>query len=483
MNADYFPIWIALYFGIAALCVPVVSALGPVSIRNYVLEYSYSKSTGASNIAYRVLAPILCCYAIILLFSIFISSSIGLPYYSWISVLSYWAIMVILKTATSRISIPIVAFVMEIAFSLTIAALVDMTVMHSIFDSGIDALDDSNIAFQLELAVFFVVVQVIASISTRQEYRIMLVDHYRYRTDSKAFADFGKTYKSYGAYRSLVDTSEMKLFEYERRFGSLLSDRFTSDPLLRTLFFSIMAIEDSNRPAGVRLLERIASVFGAAKTTGIMQQKSDGPLSDEESVVLAMGYVETMWDKYLAYYAKSKQGLFSEETICFAPSWYIYDYELLATTLDQTFSKLYGDYCGTRLLDADTVFREVRMFEERNHYGLAVDKVSAPGSICLPESLWVSMHPAYWKNSYTISSIPSAISIPANCEEREIWAESKSFVDVEKTVEELKNSGFSIFEVAFSDHAFVAIRFICRNDANYSLDQEGWKTSRFVMPR
>lgn len=51
-------------------------------------------------------------------------------------------------------------------------------------------------------------------------------------------------------------------------------------------------IEDSNRPEAWRTLERIACLLGVAKTTGIMQQRSDSPLSDEESVLLAAGYIE-----------------------------------------------------------------------------------------------------------------------------------------------------------------------------------------------
>ena len=478
MNADLFPVWIALYFGIAVLCVPLVSVLGPVSIKNYVLEYSYNSSTGASNIAYRVLAPVLSCYAIVLLFSVFVSPSVGLPYYSWLSVLLYWAIMIMLKIATNKVGIPAIAFLMEISFSIAIAALVDATAMRSIFDLGIEAFDNSNIIFQLELAVFFVVVQVIASVSTRREYRIMIVDHYKYRTEQEVSSASKEPINAYSAYRSLIDTSEANLFGYERRFGKLLDGRFALDPLLRTIFFSIMAIEDSNRSAGVRLFERIACEFGFAKTTGIMQQKGGRPLSDEESVTLAKQYIETMWDSYLSKYAKSKQGSFSDDSICFAPAWYMYDYERLANTLEQTFGELYGDYCGTRLLNANCVFHEVRLFEERNRYGLTIDKVSAPGSICLPESLWVSVYPAYWINSFTISSASNAIRISSDCEERELRAESKLFDDAEAMIEELKDRGFVVIEVSFSEQAFVVIRFVCEKDSNYSPSQEGWAMLR-----
>ncbi len=479
MIPEYFPIWIAVYFGVSVLCVPLVDLLGPVSIKNYVLEYDYDNSTGAINIAYRVLAPILCCYIIILLFSAFISPTAGFPYYSWISVILYWAIMVILKLATGRLSIPLAAFIVEIAFSIIVACLVDEVVMRDFFDLGIRAFDDSNIAFQFEVAVFFVAVQAIASLSTRRKYRIGAAGRSLYGANKKR--DYSALSRSYGdktGYRPLVNTSESKLFEYERKYGNLLGDRFSQDPILRMVFFSIMAIEDSNRPAGVRLFERIACVFGAAKTTGIMQQRSDRPLSDDESVVLAAKYVEGMWDSYLSQYARSKQGLFSDEAICFSPSWYMYDYELLANTVEESFSELYGDYCGTRLLNANGVFREVRKFEERNHYGLTLDKVSAPGSICLPESTWLSSYPAYWSNSFTLRTVPGVLESEAYSRLYIMSSEAKTFADVEEAVSIIKKNGFLVEGISFSNKVFAVIRFIASKSADCPIAQDGWTLSR-----
>ena len=127
-------------------------------------------------------------------------------------------------------------------------------------------------------------------------------------------------------YGGNVDVSE-KNFSYEKDYGPLLPSRYKNDPLLRCVFFSIMAIEDSNRPSGIRVLERMVFKFGAAKTTGIMQQKAERALSDEESVVLAFDYVEGMWDDFLRKFAKSrKKG--GACSISFASDWYSYDYDL-----------------------------------------------------------------------------------------------------------------------------------------------------------
>ena len=102
------------------------------------------------------------------------------------------------------------------------------------------------------------------------------------------------------------------MFAYEREYGSLLPRRFSSDVLLRTVFFTIMAIEDGNRPDFIRSVERMAARFNLAKTTGIMQQMSDKPLSDVDSVKLSIPYIERMWGQYLVEFARSIEGVGGE---------------------------------------------------------------------------------------------------------------------------------------------------------------------------
>lgn len=87
-----------------------------------------------------------------------------------------------------------------------------------------------------------------------------------------------------------------------------------------------MAIEDYNRPAHVRAIERIAFPFGLSKTTGIMQQRCDRALSDEESVKLAVEYVSTMWDSYLRKFARSRKAVRGPHTALeFGTNWYSID--------------------------------------------------------------------------------------------------------------------------------------------------------------
>lgn len=45
-------VWLAVYFAIAVLCIPLVRILGPVSIVEYRLEELYDQQNGAMNILY-----------------------------------------------------------------------------------------------------------------------------------------------------------------------------------------------------------------------------------------------------------------------------------------------------------------------------------------------------------------------------------------------------------------------------------------------
>lgn len=65
-----------------------------------------------------------------------------------------------------------------------------------------------------------------------------------------------------------VDASEKKLYSYVRQYGSLLPERFDADVLLRSVFYAIMAIDDYNRPAHIRAIERMAFPFGLSKNDG-----------------------------------------------------------------------------------------------------------------------------------------------------------------------------------------------------------------------
>lgn len=61
---------------------------------------------------------------------------------------------------------------------------------------------------------------------------------------------------------------------------------------IRQLTYAIMIVENFNRPKLIRAFENKFSLVGLAKTTGIMQVSSSGPLSDLESISLAVKKLE-----------------------------------------------------------------------------------------------------------------------------------------------------------------------------------------------
>lgn len=385
-------IWILLYILVALIVVPLVRILGPVGITSYTLEEYYDSDNGFYNVAYRIIAPVLCCSTLISIVGI-IACAAGAkpPTACYLSVLLYWIIICVIKI-TKKTILSKMAFAFQAIFSIGIALLLDIYVIPSLVARDFRIIDNSNIAFQAEMAILTFFIQIIASIITRRRYALRFVT-----------PPVSTKYST--SYSSLINTSEEKLYEYERMYGSLLPKRFSDDPLLRCVFFTIMAIEDSNRPRSFRILERVACRAGFAKTTGIMQQKSDKPLSDIESVELSIPYIEHMWDMYLRALAKSSQGEYSSTTLSFTGKYYIYDYNIVSALLDQSFSYLYGDYCGTRLLNANNVFLRVRQFQERREYGFTPCKVMGESRLFPVQTSWFSDALVYWSDTYTLSRV------------------------------------------------------------------------------
>lgn len=385
-------VWLAVYFAIAVLCIPLVRILGPVSIVEYRLEELYDQHNGVMNILYRVLSPMICC-SLPMLACVMAFDALGLPLpaYRWLPTVLYWLIFLSAKFITANKRRSLCVTFMEAILSSVLAIIADRFIVEGYTQVGLVIFDQSSLAFQMEIALFYVAIEIIVSIGIRREYKTS--------TQPSFCGNRRPTY-----YGGNVDVGEKKLFSYEKDYGPLLPSRYKNDPLLRCMFFSIMAIEDSNRPSGIRVLERMVFKFGAAKTTGIMQQKAERALSDEESVVLAFDYVEGMWDGFLRKFAKSrKKG--GACSISFASDWYSYDYDSVGNALIGSFSALYGDYCGTRLHDASWVLRNVKAFEERNCYCLMPSKVVAQGSLFPMESRWITSDLAFWEDGQRVRGV------------------------------------------------------------------------------
>ena len=455
-----------IYFAIAAVCIPLVRIMGPVSITSYGLEETYDSDSGFPNVLYRVISPILCCGILTLIVSTARKAAIDFSAtYGWAPVLLYWMILIAIKIKNHTMSGKLKPVILELVLSVLISYLFNEFVIAELLKGNVGILDSSNYAIQMELALFYAVIQLIVSLFTRINYQT---------TYSSARLSRGVSNEKLGLqYYSIVNTSEKKLFSYVRKYGELLPARYTYDPLLRDIFFSIMAIEDSNRPPAVRLLERVAHHLGLSKTTGIMQQDGGKPLTDEESVRLAASYIERMWDSYLRTFAKSMQSRADGIAISFGRTWYRYDYRILGEALESSFALLYGDYCGTRLLDANFVFREVKGFEERNHYGLLPDYIVACGLLFGPESNWLSEGEAFWENSYSIC-------LKSDSEESldrriALYKEGAGLEDVNSLCEEIRNGGGRVFKVQFANMGFAKV--FCADVEKEILDElgSGWK--------
>jgi len=105
-------------------------------------------------------------------------------------------------------------------------------------------------------------------------YLIQFAIHYR--------SDEDKDWKRYNQWIS------REYFKLHSKFASRLKGTSFNSKILEDVFFSVMLVEHYNRPTGFRFIERMLFPFGIIKSTGIMQITSTKPLSDEQSVVLAI---------------------------------------------------------------------------------------------------------------------------------------------------------------------------------------------------
>jgi len=82
-----------------------------------------------------------------------------------------------------------------------------------------------------------------------------------------------------------------------RKFGDLI-DEHVEDEKLRLIVYAILVYEDYARPAGIRALER-CMFWKPNRTTGIMQVKSMGVLSDVESVSKGIALLKESWASHI----------------------------------------------------------------------------------------------------------------------------------------------------------------------------------------
>lgn len=435
--------WFIVYLAIGAAAIFTVAFLGPVSILDYRLEETWDKGNGLTNVIYRIISPAICTTGVMFLVVVALGRiSVTPPSHRWISTLVYWVVLLVLKLSRREGLLYYLAVAVECAVSVLLAYLMDIFVVEGFIQVGIDIFDQSSLAFQLEVAMFYVAAQFVVSLSKRYQYKVNYKCHNVMSMDVGLPSDSEETAAGEAGHADSVDTSEKKLYSYVRQYGSLLPERFDADVLLRSVFYAIMAIEDYNRPANIRAIERIAFPFGLSKTTGIMQQRGDRALSDEESVRLAVGYVSSMWDSYLRKFARSRKAVGGScAPIEFGAHWYRYDYESLRGVLVASFSELYGDYSGTRVLHANGVIADVIAFFERAQYGLMPETIVAQSRLFPEETAWFGQGAGalYWKDSDTVRRVKNGERIEGrfyliSCTEDTV--DSNSIAEVTRILEQ-----------------------------------------------
>lgn len=92
--------------------------------------------------------------------------------------------------------------------------------------------------------------------------------------------------------------------KFKEIYDKHLREEFVTNKLLQDFLYSVMIFEDLNRPKVVRFLERLFFPVGIVKTTGLMQTKSNKPLSDLDSLEMAQ---EKIMNDYKNLNGESRQ--------------------------------------------------------------------------------------------------------------------------------------------------------------------------------
>jgi hypothetical protein len=82
--------------------------------------------------------------------------------------------------------------------------------------------------------------------------------------------------------------------QYEGRYGVLIGQK-AQQIELRALIYGILIMEAFNRPHLIRWIERAMPRFGRARTLGLMQVRSENPISDDQSVELGVSKLVGDW--------------------------------------------------------------------------------------------------------------------------------------------------------------------------------------------
>lgn len=347
------------------------------------MEQYDCEDNSVENIVFRILAPVFISYlllsAVVALYYVLtfwdIAPEDWIPPIRWMPVVMYWVLYIVSATAKDGASYPIWTLLTQALTSLATTIYFDWAVVCRIPEEGIFAFDQSNIGWQVLMISFFaagfLILFGIRRGLAKYNRKISLSRHYSTASSS-----------------SLDQATEKKIFSYIRKFDRLLPENFDQDPLLRSLFYTIMLIEDSNRPKWFRTLEHHLFWTKKVRSTGIMQVRSQKNLSDEESVELAIPIVQDLWNSFIQQTAKSEGGRYYP-AVSFSQTWYKYDFDRMRGLATHSVNRIYGHYCGTFTLNAGKTFSAVSGFFQTTDPDRCSSPVYVESCLFKPAAVWM----------------------------------------------------------------------------------------------
>lgn len=166
-------LWIVFYVFIGLSSVQLVHYAGPLAIGGqYTVDELYSTDeSGRLNVAYRILAPTICCQLpVFIVAAICDALSVPGPSLRCMPTLFYWLFLGVTKHARGKLRYRTLPFLFEAFMSLLLSVAFDHFVIDGYLGGqGLDALDTSSIAFEFELALFGVVTFWISTLFKRYQ--------------------------------------------------------------------------------------------------------------------------------------------------------------------------------------------------------------------------------------------------------------------------------------------------------------------------
>ena len=462
---------VVAYLIIAILCDAIIRWSGPIVLNGKYLDKisPYNPDDiGTLNIVYRIISPVIWSFLLLLLFKLALSiASIPWnPNARWLSLLFYWIIVIAIKMPLVDPSRPLWTLLSQAVVSIGTAIYFDWAVVCQWNDQGLAAFDQSNIGWQLLIVVFFAAANVILAGVAR--------GRSRYQAQLRNASFYSRLWSGPGYSLPSIDYStEKRFYEYRRKYRKLFPDRVIQDKLLLAFTYLVMYMEDTNRPAWIRRLERSLFRTGLVKSTGIMQVRGNVALSDEDSIIEATPIITKIWDDFLRQASKSRSCSSSSRhpSITFFKGWYRYKYREVYQYLSSSINELYGEYCGTSTLDVRNAFAFATVFVFQSEKPIDPNDVFVKSTLFDEYTNWIEAQELCFIDS-TLSIVPwNNPALP--CGLNAICNTAPTEESAKEAIKAISKVGLKVVSVRFVDgiHCSITAR------GTEEVDEEAMKNS------